>query len=66
MFGGRIRGELCTPTGTALLKYFADRFGPVAMSKAKAIGFCISRFRFCHLQLFLLPSKIQRSCLLCY
>ncbi|MGI6653327.1 MAG: nickel pincer cofactor biosynthesis protein LarC [Christensenellales bacterium] len=39
MYGGSIRSELCTPTGAALLKYFAHRFGPMPMMKTKAIGY---------------------------
>jgi len=38
-FGGHIRGELCTPTGAALLKHFASRFGDRPMMKTKAIGY---------------------------
>ena len=26
-YGGKVRGELCTPTGAALLKYFVQEFG---------------------------------------
>ena len=37
--GGHIRGELCTPTGAALLKHFASRFGDRPMMKTKAIGY---------------------------
>ncbi|HHX19411.1 MAG TPA: LarC family nickel insertion protein [Clostridiaceae bacterium] len=39
IYGGSIRAELCTPTGAALLKYFADRFGPIPAMKIKAIGY---------------------------
>ena len=38
-YGGHIRGELCTPTGAALLKHFASRFGDRPMMKTKAIGY---------------------------
>jgi len=34
-----IRGELCTPTGAALLKYFATRFGSMPMMKVQSIGY---------------------------
>lgn len=39
IYGGSIRGELCTPTGAALLKYFATDFGSMPMMKASAIGY---------------------------
>ena len=39
IYGGKIRGELCTPTGAALLKYFADDFGDMPMMKVSAIGY---------------------------
>ena len=39
MYGGRIRGELCTPTGAALLKRFVTRFGDMPVMKAKAVGY---------------------------
>lgn len=37
---GRIDGEICTPTGAALIRYFADAFitEPVASVKRKGIG----------------------------
>lgn len=39
IYGGKIRGELCTPTGAALLKYFADDFGDLPVMKISAIGY---------------------------
>ena len=38
-YGGSIEGELCTPTGAALLKHFADRFGSMPPMKTSAIGY---------------------------
>lgn len=34
-----IKGELCTPTGAALLKYFATRFGQMPQMMVSAIGY---------------------------
>ncbi len=39
IYGGEIRGELCTPTGAALLKYFVSEFGPMPMMKVQKIGY---------------------------
>ncbi|MCR5753801.1 MAG: nickel pincer cofactor biosynthesis protein LarC, partial [Acetatifactor sp.] len=39
IYGGGIRGELCTPTGAALLKYFAKRFGEMPVMSVQAIGY---------------------------
>lgn len=39
IYGGQIKGELCTPTGAALLKYFADDFGDMPVMKVSAIGY---------------------------
>ncbi len=38
-YGGNINGELCTPTGAALLKHFATRFGPMPKMITKSIGY---------------------------
>ena len=38
-YGGQVRGELCTPTGAALLKHFADRFGDRPVMAVQAIGY---------------------------
>ncbi len=34
-----MKGELCTPTGAALLKHFADDYGPMPIMKTEAIGY---------------------------
>ncbi len=39
IYGGRVQGELCTPTGAALLKYFVDEFGRMPVMKPDAIGY---------------------------
>ena len=39
IYGGRIRGELCTPTGAALLKHFANEFGDMPVMTISAIGY---------------------------
>ncbi len=39
IYSGRIKGELCTPTGAALLKHFADRFGDMPVMKTQTIGY---------------------------
>ena len=39
IYGGGIRGELCTPTGAALLKHFATSFGNMPVMKTERIGY---------------------------
>lgn len=39
IYGGGIKGELCTPTGAALLKHFATGFGSLPVMKTSAIGY---------------------------
>lgn len=39
IYGGQMQGELCTPTGAALLKYFASRFGEMPVMRTQAIGY---------------------------
>ena len=39
VYGGEIQGELCTPTGAALLKYFASSFQSLPLMSVEAIGY---------------------------
>ena len=39
MYGGEISGELCTPTGAALLKHFVTDFGKMPPMRVEAIGY---------------------------
>lgn len=39
IYSSDIKGELCTPTGAALLKHFATSFGPMPAMKTQAIGY---------------------------
>ena len=39
MYNGRIEGELCTPTGAALLKHFASTFGSMPQAAVSKIGY---------------------------
>ena len=38
-YGGQVRGELCTPTGAALLKHFASAFGDRPLMTVEKIGY---------------------------
>ncbi len=38
-YSGNIKGELCTPTGAALLKYFVDDFDAMPIMKTQKIGY---------------------------
>lgn len=38
IYGGEIKGELCTPTGAALLRFFGRSFGPMPALRAEALG----------------------------
>lgn len=38
-YGGEISGELCTPTGAALLRHFATRFGSMPVMSVSEIGY---------------------------
>ena len=43
IYGGSIDGELCTPTGAALLKYFVGSFGEMPVMRPSAIGYGMGR-----------------------
>ena len=46
MYGGSIAGELCTPTGAALLRHFASEFGDMPVMKVQAIGYGMGKKNF--------------------
>ena len=39
IYGGRIQGELCTPTGAALLKHFVAAFGDMPVMRVQRVGY---------------------------
>ena len=39
IYGGSITSELCTPTGAALLKHFAKRFGDMPVMRTADVGY---------------------------
>ena len=39
IYGGQVKGELCTPTGGALLKYYVNHFGDMPSMAVTAIGY---------------------------
>ncbi len=38
VYAGEISGEMCTPTGAALLRHFAGDFGPLPLMRVTALG----------------------------
>jgi len=46
MYGGKISGELCTPTGAALLKYFVSGFGDMPTFTPCCVGYGIGKKKF--------------------
>ncbi|NCB62380.1 MAG: nickel pincer cofactor biosynthesis protein LarC [Clostridia bacterium] len=45
-YGGEIRGELCTPTGAALLTHFAHSFGPMPVMAVEKTGYGLGKKEF--------------------
>ena len=39
IYGGAVRGELCTPTGAAILRHFVDQFGATPVLTVSKIGY---------------------------
>ena len=39
IYGGEVKGELCTPTGAALLRYYVNHFGEMPTMTVNAIGY---------------------------
>lgn len=39
IYSTELKGELCTPTGAALLRYYVDDFGPMPVIKTDNIGY---------------------------
>ena len=46
IYGGTVEGELCTPTGAALLKHFATRFGEMPVMTVSAVGYGMGKKNF--------------------
>ena len=46
IYGGSIAGELCTPTGAALIKHFATEFGEMPVMTVSAIGYGLGKKEF--------------------
>ncbi|MCI9157133.1 MAG: nickel pincer cofactor biosynthesis protein LarC [Lawsonibacter sp.] len=45
-YGGEVKGELCTPTGAALLKTFVQDFGPMPVMETEKIGYGVGAKEF--------------------
>lgn len=45
-YGGSVEGELCTPTGAALLKYFVQSFGDMPIMATQHIGYGMGSRKF--------------------
>lgn len=42
-YGGEIQGELCTPTGAALLRHFVQSFGPQPLMAVSNLGYGVGK-----------------------
>ena len=45
-YGGDVRGELCTPTGAALIRHFATSYGPMPEMRIAKIGYGLGQKSF--------------------
>lgn len=45
-YGGEVQGELCTPTGAALLRHFASDFGPMPLMTVERTGYGVGTKEF--------------------
>ena len=69
--GGSIQGELCTPTGAALLRHFVTRFGEMPVMVTQAVGYGMGKKDFAKancLRAFLGTAEGERekiTCLAC-
>ena len=45
-YGGQVKGELCTPTGAALLAHFAQSFGPMPVLRVEKVGYGVGTRQF--------------------
>ena len=47
-YGGEVDGELCTPTGAALLRHFSSSYGPMPLMAVERIGYGMGMKEFDH------------------